>query len=61
MHEIMKYFLFAENHVERQQFSDLQFISDYSNDTSIMRVGKQIRRYLMGTPIGNTHCLHDRN
>jgi len=34
------------------KFSDLQFICDYSNDASIMRVGKQIRRYLMGTPMG---------
>ena len=42
-------------------------ICDYSNARSIMRIGKQIRRYVMGTPMGeprtraksNGVCLDD--
>ena len=49
------------------RFSDMIDICDYSNDRSIMRIGKQIRQYVMGTPMGepgscakaNGVCLDD--
>ena len=59
----------AYNHEEEVEikFSDLTDVSDYSNDTSILRVGREIRRYLQGTPMGeqgscakaNGVCLDD--
>ena len=33
-------------------FDNMVTICDYSNDRSIMRIGRQIRKYLQGTPMG---------
>ena len=49
------------------RFEDMIEICDYSNDRSFLRVGKEIRRYVMGTPMGepgscakaNGVCLDD--
>ena len=59
----------AYNHAEQVEirFTDLTDVCDYSNHTSIMRVGREIRRYLQGTPMGeqgscakaNGVCLDD--
>ena len=59
----------AYNHETQVEirFSDLTDICEYSNDNSIMRVGRQIRQYVMGTPMGeqgscakaNGVCLDD--
>jgi hypothetical protein len=59
----------AYNHETQVEikFSDLIDICEYSNRHSIMRVGRQIRQYIMGTPMGeqgscakaNGVCLDD--
>ena len=59
----------AYNHETQVEirFSDLIEVCEYSNSHSIMRVGRQIRQYIMGTPMGeqgscaksNGVCLDD--
>ena len=49
------------------RLTDITNICEYSNERSYMRVGKQLRRYKMGTPMGeqsscakaNGVCLDD--